>query len=106
MKTTLSLIRTFSNKTFKREKLFSVTGPMVDLNLIPQAQVCAFTRHIPDLCVQCSFPRLMQVRVVVFFTTEHVDHIIVQTTKTIMDGFWNTSWQQTCQIIGGSKLAI
>ncbi|XP_033634890.1 arrestin domain-containing protein 3-like [Asterias rubens] len=38
VKTTLSLIRTFSNKTFKREKLFSVTGPMVDLNLIPQAQ--------------------------------------------------------------------
>ncbi|XP_071795158.1 arrestin domain-containing protein 3-like [Asterias amurensis] len=39
VKATLSLIRKLSNKSFKAEKLFSVVGPMVDLNTMPQVQL-------------------------------------------------------------------
>ncbi|XP_022106758.1 arrestin domain-containing protein 3-like [Acanthaster planci] len=37
-KATVSLIRTFSNKDYKCEKLFSMTGPTLDLNLNPATQ--------------------------------------------------------------------
>ncbi|XP_022106788.1 uncharacterized protein LOC110987933 [Acanthaster planci] len=37
-KATVSLIRTFSNKDYKCEKLFSMTGPTLDLNQHPTTQ--------------------------------------------------------------------
>ena len=38
-KATVSLIRTLSNKEFKTERYFSMIGPTVDLNLIPNMEV-------------------------------------------------------------------